>query len=116
MRIILAGLLLALPVPVAADNANDIYAPLIGSWSPDGICIGREVIVTLDVNYIEFVETQCTLTEIHTTQGSLLLVATQCASEGEPSGNQTVQITPLADGSIDYITADTWRLMRCTDL
>ena len=105
---------------LTSDTANTAvpttYRELIGSWSEDGICIGKEIIATLDVNYIEFGETQCTLEDVQTTQGSFLLLVTECISEGEPTANQTVQITPRPDGAIDYFGVGSFRLERCRDL
>ncbi|MDA9207274.1 LysM peptidoglycan-binding domain-containing protein [Octadecabacter sp.] len=112
----IGGVVSLAPPTHSTPTGDGSYQTLIGSYSEDGICIGKEVIATLDVNYVEFGETQCTLSDVQVTQGSFLLLATECLSEGETSPDQTIQITPLQDNAIRYIGSGDWQLERCTDL
>ena len=112
----IGGVVSLAPPVLGTTSSNGSYQTLIGSYSQDGICLGKEVIATLDINYVEFGETQCSLSDVQFTQGSFLLLATECLSEGERSPDQTIQITPLQDRVIRYIGTGDWRLERCTDL
>lgn len=99
-----------------AENARAIYNQLIGNWSEDGICMGKEVIVSLEAAHLSFGETRCELSDVQQTGGSLLVLATGCQAEGEPSPDQTVQITRRPGDTMEYAHYEVWHFARCTDL
>ncbi|MEL6957749.1 MAG: LysM domain-containing protein [Pseudomonadota bacterium] len=98
------------------ENARAIYRTLLGLWSEDGICFGKEVIVSFEEDSIGFGETGCDLAALEIVGDAIVLKATACLSEGEPSGSQTLTLIPQPDGSLSYSGQSDWTFRRCSDL
>lgn len=110
------GGVLRLRPEAPGENARAIYNGLAGLWGEDGLCIGREVIVTLEPERIGFGETICDVGDVKSLGPAIFVRAVQCRSEGEPTEDRTVQITRQPGGAIAYSGMVDLTLDRCTDL
>lgn len=101
---------------IPADPARAMWTELAGNWSEDGICFGKEVIAGFTSETLYFGETGCNVAALQIVDDTLIVKASNCQSEGEPSASQTVTITPQPDGTIQYNGFGNWQFRRCSDL